>query len=74
MPEGKQTDFYRAVKAEKGEKVVFAWMTWPDRATCDAASQKMMSDPDMKMPDEMPFDAKRMMYGGFEPIVILGNK
>ena len=74
VPEGKQTDFYRAVKAEKDEKVVFAWMTWPDRATCDAASQKMMSDPEMKMPDEMPFDGKRMIYGGFEPIVILGGK
>ena len=74
VPEGKQTDFYRAVKAEKGEKVVFAWMTWPNRATCDAAAQKMMSDPDMKMPDEMPFDGKRMIYGGFEPIVILGGK
>lgn len=74
VPEGKQTDFYRAVKADKGEKVVFAWMTWPDRATCDAASQKMMSDPDVKMPDEMPFDGKRMIYGGFEPIVILGDE
>ena len=74
VPEGKRTDFYRAVKAEKAEKVVFAWMTWPDRATCDAASQKMMSDPGMKMPDEMPFDGKRMIYGGFEPIVVLGDK
>ena len=74
VPEGKQTDFYRAVKAAKGEKVVFAWMTWPDRATCDAAAQKMMSDPLMKMPEDMPFDGKRMIFGGFEPVVILGEK
>ena len=74
VPEGKQTDFYRSVKSQPGEKVVFAWMTWPDRATCDAAAQKMMSDPEMKMPDDMPFDGKRMIYGGFEPIVVLGGK
>lgn len=74
VPEGKQTDFYRAVKAAKGEKVVFAWMTWPDKATCDAAAARMQSDPEMKMPDDMPFDGKRMIYGGFEPIVILGGK
>ena len=74
VPEGKQTDFYRGVKAKPGEKVVFSWMTWPDRATCDAASEKMQNDPEMKMPDDMPFDGKRMVYGGFEPIVVLGSK
>jgi uncharacterized protein YbaA (DUF1428 family) len=74
VKEGKQTDFYRAVKAEPGEKVVFSWMTWPDRATCDAASVKMQNDPEMKMPDDMPFDGKRMIWGGFEPIVVLGGK
>lgn len=74
VPEGKQTDFYRSVRAEEGEKVVFAWMTWPDRATCDAVAEKMQNDPDAKMPDDMPFDGKRMIYGGFEPIVILGDE
>jgi uncharacterized protein YbaA (DUF1428 family) len=71
VPEGKQTDFYRAVKAEPGEKVVFAWMTWPDRATCDAVGEKMQNDPEAKMPDSMPFDGKRMIYAGFEPVVVL---
>ena len=74
VPEGKQTDFYRGVKAEPGEKVVFSWMTWPDRATCDAASEKMQNDPEMKMPDDMPFDPKRMVFGGFEPVVVLGGQ
>lgn len=73
VPNGKQTDFYRAVKAESDEKVVFSWMTWPDRATCDAAGEKMQNDPDMKMPDDMPFDGKRMVWGGFTPVVVLGE-
>lgn len=73
VPEGKQTDFSRAVKAEPGEKVVFSYMTWPSRAACDAAAEKMQSDERMKMPEdfEMPFDGKRMVWAGFEPIVEL---
>lgn len=72
VPEGKQTDFYRGVKAEPGEKVVFSYMTWPSREVCDAAAEKMKSE--MQMPEgmEMPFDGKRMVYGGFEPVVVLG--
>ena len=74
VPAGQQTDFYRAVKAERGEKAVFSYMTWPSREVCDAAAQKMQSDPAMKMPDDMPFDPQRMVYGGFEPLVVLGEK
>ena len=75
VPEGKHTDFYRAVKAEPGEKIVFSYMTWPSREVCDAASEKMQNDPEMKMPEgmEMPFDGKRLVYGGFEPVVILNK-
>lgn len=76
VPVGSQTDFYRAVKAQPGEKVVFSWMSWPDRATCDAAAEKMRnegdSDPELAAM-EMPFDGKRMIYGGFEPVVVLGE-
>ena len=72
VPHGQQTDFYRAVKAEEGENVVFSYMTWPSRAVCDAAAEKMMNDPDMKMPDDMPFNPQRMIYGGFEPVLELG--
>lgn len=74
VPEGKQTDFYRGVKAEPGEKVVFSYMTWPSREVCDAAAEKMMNDPAMEAPTEMPFDGKRMVWGGFDPIVIVGDK
>ena len=71
VPEGKQTDFFRAVKAEPGESVVFSYMLWPSREVCDAAGEKMQNDPEMKMPDEMPFDPQRMIYAGFEPVVEL---
>jgi uncharacterized protein YbaA (DUF1428 family) len=65
---GKVTDFERAVALEPDETVVFAWMTWPDKATRDKAFAKMMEDEDMGMA-EMPFDGKRLVFGGFTPIV-----
>ena len=67
IEEGKTTDFKRAVKLEEGEQVVFSWILWPDRATADAAWEKMQNDPAMAEFD-MPFDGKRMMWGGFEPV------
>jgi uncharacterized protein YbaA (DUF1428 family) len=66
---GKVTDFYRAVKAEDGEKVVFSFIEWPDKATRDEAWGKIMSDESLKPEGEMPFDGKRMFWGGFEKIV-----
>ena len=72
VPEGKVTDFRRAVKAGPDEKIVFSFMEWPSREVCDAAQDKMMQDDSMKMPDDMPFDGKRMIFGGFEPVVTLG--
>ncbi len=73
VPEGKQTDFFRAVKAEPGEAVVFSWMEWPSREVCDAAAAKMQTDERMQPPAEgdMPFDGKRMVWGGFAPVVEL---
>jgi uncharacterized protein YbaA (DUF1428 family) len=71
VKDGKLTDFRRAVNLEPGEKVVFSWMTWKDRATADAAHEKMMTDPRMKaFGEQMPFDGKRMIFGGFEPLVV----
>ncbi len=73
VPEGKHTDFRRAVKAGDDEKVVFSFMEWPSRAVCDAAHDKMMQDERMQMPDDMPFDGKRMVFGGFSPVVEMGE-
>ena len=62
-------DFRRAVAAEAGEKIVFSWVLWPDRATCDASHEKLMADERMaNFGPEMPFDGKRMVIGGFSPI------
>jgi len=69
VPDGKVTDFKGAVKAKPDESIVFAWLEYPDKATRDQANQKMMNDPEMKkLGEQMPFDAKRMIYGGFTPI------
>jgi uncharacterized protein YbaA (DUF1428 family) len=75
VPEGKQTDFFRAVKAEPGEKIVFSFLEWPSREVCQAAHDKMQSDDRMQRPpdSEMPFDGKRMIYGGFAPVVELSS-
>lgn len=74
VPDGKQTDFRRSVALEPGEKVVFSWIAWPDKATADASREKMMKDARMaQFSGEMPFDAKRMIFGGFEPIVEEGR-
>ena len=70
IPDGKQTDFRRAVQAKEGENVVFSWIEWPDKAARDAAWPKLMADPDMQ-PDHanMPFDGMRMFWGGFETLL-----
>ena len=74
VPEGKVTDFRKAVDATPEEKVVFAWFEYPDRAARDSANEKMMSDPRMEdMGKNMPFDAKRMIVGGFDAIVEEGS-
>lgn len=70
VKDGQYTDFRRAVAAEPGEKIVFSWVLWPDRATADTSQEKLMADERMKdFGSEMPFDGKRMVIGGFSPIV-----
>jgi uncharacterized protein YbaA (DUF1428 family) len=76
VPTGKLTDFRRAVQANDDETVVFSWIEWPDKATRDAAMGRMeelMKTDDRMNPDKnpMPFDGKRMIYGGFSPVVEL---
>ncbi len=65
---GITTDFYRSVKAEDGEDVVFSWIEYPDKATRDEAGRKMIEDERFHEMGEMPFDGKRMIFGGFAPI------
>lgn len=73
VPDGKLTDFRRAVQATAEETVVFSWVEWPDKATRDAGMAKMMQDSrmDPANPDNppMPFDGKRMIFGGFSTVV-----
>lgn len=74
IPEGKVTDFHKAVAAQPGEKVVFSWFEYPDKAARDAANEKFRSDPRMEeMGANMPFDGKRMIMGGFDAIVEEGT-
>ncbi|WP_437490433.1 DUF1428 domain-containing protein [Sorangium sp. So ce1014] len=69
VPDGKITDFKGAVKAEEGEVVVFSWIVWPSKEARDEGNKKVMEDPRMNMGDDVPFDAKRMIFGGFDVLV-----
>lgn len=69
VPDGKITDFRRAVLAEPGEVVVFSWIEFPSREVCDKAFEVLMSDTRMAAAGEMPFDGKRMIFGGFSKIL-----
>jgi uncharacterized protein YbaA (DUF1428 family) len=72
VPDGKVTDFRRAVQATADETVVFSWIEWPDKATRDAGMAKVMEDPRMQPEvNPMPFDSRRMIYGTFAPVVEL---
>ncbi|MBN8480512.1 MAG: DUF1428 domain-containing protein [Xanthomonadales bacterium] len=74
VPAGKVTDFARAVQATAEETVMFSWVEWPDKATRDAAVKKMMEDPRMDPKENpMPFDGKRMIFGGFMPVFEIGS-
>ncbi len=69
VPEGKLTSFPLAVKREANETVVFSWITWASRAARDDGWKKAMADPRMQPgASPMPFDGKRMIFGGFEVI------
>jgi uncharacterized protein YbaA (DUF1428 family) len=64
VPMGELTSFPRAVQAKDDEVIVIGWATYPNKAVRDAANEKMRSDPNMANM-EMPFDGKRMIFGGF---------
>lgn len=74
VPEGKVTSFPLAVQRQADETVCFAWIVWPSREVRDEGMKKVMADPRSMQPEknpnaEMPFDGKRMIYGGFEMVV-----
>lgn len=70
VPDGKLTSFPLAVRKEALETVVLSWITWPSRAARDSGWEKLMADPRMKYDmSTMPFDGKRLIYGGFQMVV-----
>jgi uncharacterized protein YbaA (DUF1428 family) len=70
VPEGKVNSFHTAVLRESNETVVFSWITWPSKSVRDAGMAKVMADPRMQPnANPMPFDGRRMIFGGFEAIV-----
>jgi uncharacterized protein YbaA (DUF1428 family) len=68
VPDGTKTDYRRAVLAEPNEKIVVAWVIWPDRATGAKAHKGMFEDPRMTALGNLPMDGARMIQGGFQPI------
>jgi uncharacterized protein YbaA (DUF1428 family) len=68
VPPGKLTSFPLAVKLEAEETVVFSWVAWPSREVRDAGMKQFMADTRLQ-PYEMPFDGKRMIFGGFQVVV-----
>ena len=78
VPDGKVTDFRRAVQAAPDETVVFAWIEWPDKPTRDAGMQRLheLASTDERWDpakNPAPFDGKRMIFGGFEAVVSLSK-
>jgi uncharacterized protein YbaA (DUF1428 family) len=72
VPYGELTSFPRAVQAKDDETVVFSWIVYQSREQRDAVNAKVMADPRMKEDmTNMPFDGKRMIYGGFKPFLEL---
>jgi uncharacterized protein YbaA (DUF1428 family) len=70
VPYGKLTSFPRSVKAKDNETVVFSWITYKSRKDRDAILKKVMADPRLHMDmKKMPFDTKRMIYGGFKTMM-----
>lgn len=65
VPYGKLTSFPRAVQATDDEVVIFSWVVYSSRAERDSISAKVMADP--RVPRDVPFDGRRMIFGGFEP-------
>ncbi|MGN6516429.1 MAG: DUF1428 domain-containing protein [Rhizomicrobium sp.] len=73
IPDGKQTDFRKAVAAKPGEKIVLTWQIWKDKQTFEAAEHRMHDDPRMDAAGTPPFDATRLILGCFTPLLTMGR-
>lgn len=73
VPDGKYTDFRRAVDAKPGEKIVFTWQIWPDKEALAAAETRMHEEGRLESSTEPPFDAKRLILGCFQPLFSMGR-
>jgi len=73
IPNGKTTDFRKAVAAKPGERIVFTWQIWPDREMFQAAEERMHEDPRMDAAGQPPFDAGRLILGCFSPLAVMGR-
>jgi uncharacterized protein YbaA (DUF1428 family) len=69
VPEGRTTSFSMAVKREEGEMIAVGYVVWPDKAIRDTGMKAMEQDERMARFGSMPFDGKRLIYGGFQMIV-----
>ena len=74
VPTGKSTDFRRAVDARPGEKIVFTWQVWPDKKSFFASEARMHKDKVLDTATEPPFDAKRLIFGCFAPLAVMGRE
>lgn len=73
VPKGKLTDYHRATLRQDDESVVYSWVEWPSRAVRDAAWEVLLKDERLDASKGRPFDGKRMIFGGFTPIVDTGG-
>jgi uncharacterized protein YbaA (DUF1428 family) len=74
IPDGKTTDFRKAVAARPGEKIVLSWQIWSDKESFEAAEHRMHDDPRMEPEGEIPFDPSRLILGCFAPIHVMGRE
>ncbi|WP_264210199.1 DUF1428 domain-containing protein [Leisingera thetidis] len=73
VPDGRQTDFRRAVAARPGEKIVFTWQIWASRADMDAAEARLAAEKRFDIPADLPFDHRRLILGAFTPLFTMGR-
>ena len=70
VPDGEVTSFVKAVKCQPDEVVCLSWVTWPSKQVRDEGVEKAMTDPRLNPENNpMPFDGKRMIFGGFDVVV-----